>query len=40
MWFQHAMNATFRRLESLDFNQVVVLLLIVVAFGWFCLRGF
>jgi hypothetical protein len=40
MWFHHALSRTFRELESLDFQQVIVLAMLVIAAGWICLRGF
>jgi hypothetical protein len=31
---------TFTRLENLDFPQLSLLVLVIVAFGFWCLRGF
>jgi hypothetical protein len=35
-FFQNA----FTRLENLDFPQLSLLVLVIVAFGFWCLRGF
>lgn len=40
MSFSQFYNSVFQRLESLDFNQVALLVLVIVAFGFYCLRGF
>jgi hypothetical protein len=33
-------RAVFTRLEHLDFQQFALLVLVIVAFGFYCLRGF
>jgi hypothetical protein len=33
-------RAVFMRLEQLDFHQITVLVVVIVAFGCFCMRGF
>lgn len=33
-------RAVFTRLEQLDFHQISVLVVVIVAFGCFCMRGF
>jgi hypothetical protein len=39
MWYQFYRTA-FQRLDNLDFHQIVILVLAIVAFGCFCMRGF
>ena len=38
--FTHFYRNVFQRLESLDFHQVSLLVIVIVAFGFYCLRGF
>ena len=33
-------QSVFRRLENLEFHQVALLVIVIVAFGVYCLRGF
>ncbi len=40
MSFTQLYRTFFQRLESLDFQQVSLLVLVIVAFGFYCLRGF
>ncbi len=40
MSFSQFYRTVFQRLESLDFNQVALLVLVIVGFGFYCLRGF
>ena len=40
MWFYQFYRHVFERLEALDFQQVALLVLLIVAFGFYCLRGF
>ncbi len=40
MWFQHLYRSFFERLESLNFHQTTLLVLFIVGFGFYCLRGF
>jgi hypothetical protein len=39
MWYSH-FQKFFERLEGLDFHQLSLLVLAIVAFGFYCLRGF
>ncbi|MGD9724094.1 MAG: hypothetical protein AB7O59_22765 [Pirellulales bacterium] len=40
MSFSHFYRTVLQRLENLDFHQVALLVLIIVGFGFYCLRGF
>jgi hypothetical protein len=40
MSFYHYYRAAFERVESLNFQQMALLTLFIVAFGFYCLRGF
>jgi hypothetical protein len=40
MWYSNVYRTVFERLENLDFQQLSLLVLAIVAFGFFCLRGF
>ena len=40
MWFNQFYRTVFQRLENLDFQQVALLVILIVAFGFYCLRGF
>jgi hypothetical protein len=40
MWYNDLYRTIFYRLESLDFHQFSLLVLAIVAFGIYCLRGF
>jgi hypothetical protein len=40
MWYSSLYRTVFYRLENLDFHQISLLVLAIVAFGFFCLRGF
>ena len=40
MSFTQLYRTVFQRLESLDLQQVSLLVLVIVAFGFYCLRGF
>ena len=33
-------RTVFSRLENLDFQQYALLVIVIVAFGFYCLRGF
>ena len=33
-------RTVFSRLENLDFPQYALLVIVIVAFGFYCLRGF
>ena len=40
MWFYQFYRNVFTRLENLEFPQLALLTLLIVAFGFYCLRGF
>ena len=40
MWYSNLYRTIFTRLENLDFHQVSLLVLAIMVFGFFCLRGF
>jgi hypothetical protein len=40
MSFSHFYNSISQRLENLQFQQVALLVIVIVAFGFYCLRGF
>ena len=40
MNFHDIYQTVFSRLVSLDFQQYALLVIVVVAFGFYCLRGF
>ena len=40
MWYDTFYRTVFERLERLDFHQLSLLVLAIVAFGFYCLRGF
>ena len=40
MSFDHLYRSVFQRLEGLNFHQVTLLVLLIVGFGFYCLRGF
>ena len=40
MRFYDIYRAVFSRLENLEFQQFALLVLLIVAFGFYCLRGF
>jgi hypothetical protein len=40
MSFHQFYRTVFQRLENLDFHQTAMMVLIIVAFGFYCLRGF
>jgi hypothetical protein len=40
MRFYDFYRTVFSRLESLDFQQFALLVIVIVAFGFYCLRGF
>jgi hypothetical protein len=40
MRYSQIYHSVLNRLENLDFNQVALLVLLIVAFGFYCLRGF
>jgi hypothetical protein len=40
MRFHEFYHAVFSRLENLDFQQFALLVIVIVAFGFYCLRGF
>lgn len=40
MSFYDLYRTAFSRLENLDFQQFAILVLVIVAFGFYCLRGF
>jgi hypothetical protein len=40
MNYSQLYHSVLHRLETLDFNQVALLVLLIVAFGFYCLRGF
>ncbi len=40
MSFSQLYHNIILRLENLDFNQVALLVLVIVGFGFYCLRGF
>jgi hypothetical protein len=40
MWYSNIYRIVFERVENLDFHQISLLVLAIVAFGFYCLRGF
>jgi hypothetical protein len=40
MRFHELYRTVFSRLEHLDFQQFALLVIVIVAFGFYCLRGF
>jgi hypothetical protein len=40
MWFNQLYRTVFQRLENLEFPQLALLVMLIVAFGFYCLRGF
>lgn len=40
MWYSNLYRNVFQRIENLDFHQFSLLVIVIVAFGFFCLRGF
>jgi hypothetical protein len=40
MSFSQFYRSVFTRLENLEFPQLALLTLVIVAFGFYCLRGF
>ncbi len=40
MSFSQLSRSVMQRLESLDFHQLGLLVVIIVVFGFYCLRGF
>ena len=40
MWYSNFYRIVFERVENLDFHQISLLVLAIVAFGFYCLRGF
>jgi len=40
MAIKHYFNSIFGRLEHLDMHQMALLVVVIVVFGFFCLRGF
>jgi hypothetical protein len=40
MSIYHYFQSLFQRIESLDFHQMALMVVIIVAFGFWCLRGF
>ena len=40
MSFTQLFRTVMTRLENLEFHQVTLLVLLIVAFGFYCLRGF
>ena len=40
MWYSHYYRTLFDRLENLNFHQMGLLVVAIVAFGFYCLRGF
>ena len=40
MWFVQLYRSVFQHLESLNFQQTALLVLLIVGFGFYCLRGF
>jgi hypothetical protein len=40
MPFYHYYQSAFNWVERLDFQQVTLLVVIIVGFGFYCLRGF
>lgn len=40
MSFQYFYQTVLQRVENLDFHQMALLVLVIVAFGFYCLRGF
>jgi hypothetical protein len=40
MWYPSFFRTVFERLQGLDFHQVSLMVLAIVAFGFYCLRGF
>ena len=40
MWYSELYRTVFTRLENLDFHQTSLLVLVIVAFGFYCMRGF
>ena len=40
MRYSQFYHSVMNRLENLDFNQVALLVILIVAFGFYCLRGF
>ncbi|MEX0675642.1 MAG: hypothetical protein WD063_01110 [Pirellulales bacterium] len=40
MRFHELYRTVFSRLEHLDFQQFALLVIAIVAFGFYCLRGF
>jgi len=40
MTFHEFYSSLFTRIERLDFQQYALLVIVIVAFGFYCLRGF
>jgi hypothetical protein len=40
MWYTNFYRNLFDRIEGLDFHQMSLLVVAIVAFGFYCLRGF
>ena len=40
MNFHDLYQTVFSRLTNLDFHQYALLVIVIVAFGFYCLRGF
>jgi len=40
MWYSNLYRNVLQRLENLDFHQFSLLVIIIVVFGFYCLRGF
>ncbi len=40
MNFDHFYRTVFSRLEHLSFQQFALLVVVIVVFGFYCLRGF
>jgi hypothetical protein len=40
MWYSDFYRNVIQRLMNLDFHQISLLVLVIVAFGFYCLRGF
>ena len=40
MWYTNLYRTAFDRIEHLDFHQMSLLVVAIVVFGFYCLRGF
>jgi len=40
MWHANYIWSLFNRLERLDFHQVTLCVVLIVLFGFYCMRGF